>query len=243
MVQRMFRAAFVVMVPILLAGTACKKKAPPETADQGPVTPEVSLQVTSMAPSTVAPQTASPAKLYGSAFEQGATVEFLSALRDRTPAENVAVESGNAIGLTVPALDAGSYDVVVTNGTGESATLRGGLQVKVAGDCAKVTVNFDLDSSRIRPDARTVLDQQMSCFQSLTSDVRVEGHCDERGTVDYNALLGQRRAESVKSYLVAGRVSASRVRAVSYGEERPLDTRHNEAAWARNRRAEVIATE
>ena len=65
----------------------------------------------------------------------------------------------------------------------------------------------------------------------------VEGHCDERGTVDYNLALGEQRARAARDYLVSLGVAAERVRVVSFGKERPLDAGHDEAAWAKNRRA------
>ena len=68
----------------------------------------------------------------------------------------------------------------------------------------------------------------------------IEGHCDERGTAEYNIALGERRARSAMDFLVDLGISASRLSTVSYGEERPLDPRHNEAAWAKNRRAHFV---
>ena len=70
--------------------------------------------------------------------------------------------------------------------------------------------------------------------------VRLEGHCDERGTAEYNLALGQKRAEGVKSFLEGLGISSQRMAAVSYGEERPLDPGHNEAAWMKNRRVDIV---
>ena len=70
--------------------------------------------------------------------------------------------------------------------------------------------------------------------------VLIEGHCDERGTREYNLALGERRAEEIRKYLVSIGVSPQQIEVVSYGEERPEDPEHNEAAWARNRRAILI---
>jgi peptidoglycan-associated lipoprotein len=70
-------------------------------------------------------------------------------------------------------------------------------------------------------------------------NVIVEGHCDERGTVEYNLSLGQKRAVKVKEYYVQLGVKANRVATISYGEEKPVDPRNNESAWAKNRRAET----
>jgi peptidoglycan-associated lipoprotein len=72
------------------------------------------------------------------------------------------------------------------------------------------------------------------------AQILIEGHCDERGTVEYNLALGDRRAKAVKDYLVALGIDSSRLSTISYGKERPLDDGHNESAWAKNRRAEFV---
>ena len=81
-------------------------------------------------------------------------------------------------------------------------------------------------------------------FLNQNSSVRsqIEGHCDERGTNEYNLALGERRANAAKQYLTTAGVSAGRLSTISYGEERPLDPGRNEAAWARNRRAHFVIT-
>jgi peptidoglycan-associated lipoprotein len=71
-------------------------------------------------------------------------------------------------------------------------------------------------------------------------NIRIEGHCDERGTIEYNLALGERRASAVRDYLVSLGVDAFRIRIVSYGEEDPADPGHDEAAWARNRRGVFV---
>lgn len=230
------------LVPALLAGAGCKKKPPPPPPPPPPQPVEVRLQVTSISPSTVAPKSITPAKVYGSAFEDGATVTFAGPMEIR--GADVRVDSGNSLSVTIPGLVVGSYDVKVTNPDGESSVLRSGLTVKeMDASCRNVTVNFDFDRSNIRGDAKSILDSHLSCYQALTGQVRIEGHCDERGTVDYNLALGQRRADSVKQYLVGAGLSSSRLTTTSFGEERPVDRSSNEAAWAKNRRAELTASE
>jgi peptidoglycan-associated lipoprotein len=98
-------------------------------------------------------------------------------------------------------------------------------------------VHFDLDSAALTEEARRQIEQHALWLQNHR-DVRVtlEGHCDERGTVEYNLALGDQRARAVRDYLVSLGVAADRLRTVSYGKERPLDPASNEAAWARNRR-------
>lgn len=236
--------ALALLLPALVLGGCKKKKEPPPLPPVPMPAVEQRLQVTSISPNTVAPEQAASARIYGSSFVDGATVTFAGPFAKN--ATEVTVESPNTIEVNIPPLQIGAYDVKVTNPNGESVVLRQGLTVRPAGPsntCAQSTVNFDFDSSAIRSDSKSLLDGNMGCYQKLTGPVRIEGHCDERGTTDYNIALGQRRADSVKQYLVRGGVSASRVSTTSYGEERPLDRGGNEGAWARNRRAEITAAE
>jgi peptidoglycan-associated lipoprotein len=100
-------------------------------------------------------------------------------------------------------------------------------------------VHFAYDLAALDAEARAALDAKASVLQRYR-DVRVviEGHADERGSVEYNLALGQRRSESAKRYLVEYGVASARMETTSLGEERPLDPAQNERAWARNRRAE-----
>ena len=98
-------------------------------------------------------------------------------------------------------------------------------------------VFFALDSSELSSAARATLARQAQWLnQYRSAQIVVEGHCDERGTREYNLALGERRANSVKEYLVSQGVSADRVRTISYGKERPAVAGSNEAAWSQNRR-------
>jgi peptidoglycan-associated lipoprotein len=101
-----------------------------------------------------------------------------------------------------------------------------------------VDVFFEFDRADLTSEEKDILANNAK-FLRAAPDVRVviEGHCDERGTNEYNLGLGERRASVVKSYLVSLGVSASRVRTISYGEEKPFAAGHNEAAWRQNRRA------
>ncbi len=99
-------------------------------------------------------------------------------------------------------------------------------------------IPFDLDSAQLGDQARATLEKNALWLQGhRDARVSVEGHCDERGTVDYNLALGEQRARAARDYLVSLGVAADRLRVVSLGKERPLDPGSNEAAWARNRRA------
>ena len=99
-------------------------------------------------------------------------------------------------------------------------------------------IHFDFDKAAIRPDAARLLDANAAWLRSNGNMlVLVEGHCDERGTNEYNLVLGERRARATINYLIGQGIAQDRLSLVSYGEERPLCTEHNEACWAKNRRA------
>lgn len=103
------------------------------------------------------------------------------------------------------------------------------------------TVYFDFDRSTIKQSERSKIDAVAKVLKSKPeTKVQVEGHCDERGTEEYNRALGERRALAVREYLINSGISADRIFTISYGEDRPVDPGHNEAAWAKNRRAEFI---
>ena len=104
-------------------------------------------------------------------------------------------------------------------------------------------VYFDFDASMLNGDSKAALDANAVIMQKYTDvKVEVQGNADERGTTDYNLALGQKRADAVVKYLLARGISASRVKTVSYGEERPAVSGSSETAFAQNRRAEFVIT-
>ncbi len=102
-------------------------------------------------------------------------------------------------------------------------------------------IHFDFDKYDIRPDARPIL-SSIAEWLKKNRDINIllEGHCDERGTNEYNLALGENRAKSTKDYLVALGISPGRMKTISYGEERPLCLEKNEDCWQRNRRAHFV---
>ena len=99
-------------------------------------------------------------------------------------------------------------------------------------------IHFDFDKYNLLSLAQQILQRKADwLWNNPNVSVIIEGHCDERGTNEYNLALGDRRAESAKAYLVDLGIARSRLTTVSYGEERPVDPGHNETAWAKNRRA------
>jgi peptidoglycan-associated lipoprotein len=98
-------------------------------------------------------------------------------------------------------------------------------------------VFFDFDKFAVKDDQKAALSDDIGWLKGNTSvKVVVEGHCDERGTAEYNLSLGERRAKAVKDYLIAAGVAADRISTISYGKERPFVLGHDESAWKWNRR-------
>lgn len=106
---------------------------------------------------------------------------------------------------------------------------------------ALTAIHFDFDKSNIREPDASILDANAAWLTANPQYlVLIEGHCDERGTNEYNVVLGERRANATRNYLVARGVAASRILTISYGEERPECTDHNETCWVRNRQARFL---
>jgi peptidoglycan-associated lipoprotein len=104
-------------------------------------------------------------------------------------------------------------------------------------------IYFVFDKSTIEPEAREILKRLASLLDSNKNySLVVEGHCDERGTVEYNLALGQRRADAAMKYLVDLGLDKESIKTITYGKERPLDPGHDEEAWAKNRRAHFLTT-
>ena len=144
-----------------------------------------------------------------------------------TEPQPAAVTPGPATPAT-PAADPAACEMAINSAVGEIARM----------------VNFDTDKYDVRPEDMAVLDAKLAYLQGSPSvRLRLTGHADERYTDEYNLVLGTRRAESVKDYLVRKGVDGSRLETASLGETDPLDPAHNETAWGRNRRVEfaVIA--
>ena len=101
----------------------------------------------------------------------------------------------------------------------------------------KHIIYFDVDKSILGQDAKDELQQFSDCFSDIKFNFLIEGHCDERGTTEYNLALGLRRAQSVQKYLDSIGVTESRVRTKTYGEESPIERGTSEDSWQKNRRA------
>lgn len=234
----------LLLLPALMASRCRDKdKDPVEEIQTEVLDPTVRLQVVSIDPSWGEAQKPFKATLYGAGFEDGATVNFGS-----ITSAKATFRDANTLFVAVPPMDVGQWDITVRNPSGTEAVLRKGLTIQQAQkvatqNCDAATLSFDFDQYALRPDSRQDLDSIMECLSRRSGRIRLEGHCDSRGTTEYNLALGQRRADTVKDYLVAAGISPGRVTTVSYGEERPIATGENEDAWARNRRVELRVTE
>jgi len=127
---------------------------------------------------------------------------------------------------------------------GAGARARGAAEPPNLGELFSQNVQdafFDLDKSDLRDDARSALTKDAEFLRSYPQvHVSLEGHCDERGSTEYNLGLGQRRAEAAKNFLISLGISAERMETTSWGKERPFCTEHNEECWQQNRRAHFV---
>jgi len=134
----------------------------------------------------------------------------------------------------------------VGTGTGEPAVDSTAMNFDLAGsDSGKinglVTVNFEYDKSSLSGESKRKIQSNAEWIKNNPKvKVQIEGHCDARGSIEYNVALGERRANAVKSYLTSLGVSSERLSVISYGKEKPLDSADNEQAWSRNRRANFV---
>ena len=153
---------------------------------------------------------------------------FISACS--TTPKDTADSSGAGTSSSDDSSDGGT--LTVTDGTGLVPGSQEDLIVNV-GD----RVFFDYDSAELDEDAQELLQDQVAWIKQHDVSVTIEGHCDERGTREYNLALGEKRAQSVKNYLINLGISADRVSTISYGKERPAVVGSNDGAWAQNRRS------
>ena len=128
------------------------------------------------------------------------------------------------------------------NNTGMALELNGDSDSNRAG--ALKTVYFDYSSAAITGSTRDTLNTNAEYLKTNASvRVQVEGHCDERGSVQFNLALGEKRAKSVRDYLVSQGVAANRIAVISLGKEKPVSFGHDEESWSKNRRGNFVVTE
>ncbi len=140
----------------------------------------------------------------------------------------------------------GGYDANAAANSGGAVTNTPvpGSQADFVASVSSDTIYFDTDSSAIDDADRATLTSQVQWLNRYPNvRVTVEGHCDERGTREYNIALGERRATAARNFLVAQGIAATRINTISYGKERPVALGSDEASWARNRRAVTVTVQ
>jgi peptidoglycan-associated lipoprotein len=154
-------------------------------------------------------------------------VAACSSKKKNQDSENVAPEGGTEV-QTAPNIDSTPMSF---NAAGSDSGKISGLH----------TVNFAYDKAALTAEAKQKIQGNVEWMKSNpTSNIQVEGHCDARGSIEYNLSLGERRAQAVKSYMVSLGVAGKRLSIISYGKEKPLSNGDSEADYARNRRANFL---
>jgi len=162
-----------------------------------------------------------------------ATLALAACASNPTPEPPPTPTASTTTTVTAPPVVTPPEPPRVTPPAGPAAGSKADFAVK-----ATDRVYFDYDAYNLDSDDQRSLASQVAWLKQFPSTrVEVQGHADERGTRDYNIALGERRAQSVKSYLVAQGIAENRIQTISFGKDKPLDPGHDEAAWARNRNA------
>ena len=169
-------------------------------------------------------------------FTSALLVFFLAACS--TTPKDTADSSGS--GSSSSSSDVSSEEGTIVETSPETASITPGSQEDLIVNVGD-RVFFNYDSSDLDSDAQELLQDQVAWLKQYSDvSVIVEGHCDERGTREYNLALGEKRAQSVKNYLISLGISSDRISTISYGKERPADVGSNDGAWAQNRRSVTV---
>jgi len=159
-------------------------------------------------------------------FVSGCAKKGVEQVEEITPPETEATTEAPGMDIQMPGTE-----------EGVSATAGSMIEEEIAA-FEERDIYFDFDKFNLVPEARKILAEKASFLNAHPEiKIKVEGHCDERGTREYNLALGERRAKSAQDYLIFLGINPARVSTISYGEEKPLDPTSNEEAWSKNRRA------
>jgi outer membrane protein OmpA-like peptidoglycan-associated protein len=162
--------------------------------------------------------------------------------------DNIVYRGDSVLEFTIPALSKGMHNLRIENPNGETHTLYGAIEVDgssvdeenvVLPDvCRDLSVYFSSANSSLDTTALQLFTEHLECFDNRYA-YEIEGHCDERGTTEYNLSLGQRRAEIVQKHLLSLGILSDRISTVSYGEEQPAASGSGDDVWSQNRRAVI----
>lgn len=242
----------------LLFAAACKKKAasapppppPPVTKESAPPPPKPVISSFTAAPASIERGQSSTLR-WSVENATHVTIEPSVGTVQSSGSRQVYPSSTTRYTLTARGPGGTAEDIASVNVTAPSPTVAAAPARKSLSDLLSAQTRdayFDYDKSTLRTDARTALSQDATALREIFKDfqgakVTVEGHCDERGSAEYNLALGDRRATQAKDYLVEFGVPAAQLTTVSYGKERPQCMEHNEECWQKNRRAHLSAVQ
>jgi len=170
----------------------------------------------------------------------GALLVFFLAACSTTPKDTADTSGSGSSSSSSDVTSNESEEGTITESSPESASIEPGSQEDLIVNVGD-RVYFDYDSSELTPDNQELLQEQVAWLKQYSDvSIIVEGHCDERGTREYNLALGEKRAQSVKNYLISLGISSDRISTISYGKERPAVIGSNDGAWAQNRRSVTV---
>ena len=205
---------------------------------------ESKVRLVEVLPSVVDIGVRMEATVMGTGFQSGANLYIGS---NPVALTNVRFQGSSVLEFTIPALTSGRHNLRIENPDQSTHTLYGAIEAKEAEEalspqCETLTLYFPSAESVIDPIAQEILDQNQSCFDNKYR-YYIEGHCDDRGTTEYNISLGQRRADILENYLLSQGILPDHISTISYGEERPISQGSNEENWSKNRRAVIMVQE
>lgn len=205
------------------------------------IEPTVELRVTDFQPDVVDAGVSFDATVYGKGFEEGAMI----VVGERSLTTEFV--SDGELKVAFNPMDSGLYNVTVSNPTAQKHTLYEALQVGTLSDsaemieeCEDVVLYFELNKDSLTPESEQSVLEKSECWIQNNVQLRLEGHCDERGTTEYNIALGQRRADAVSRFLMTQGILDGNLKTVSHGEEKPAVQGSTESAYQQNRRVEII---
>jgi outer membrane protein OmpA-like peptidoglycan-associated protein len=203
------------------------------------IQPTAEIRVTDFQPDVVDAGVSFDATIYGKGFEEGAMVQ----VGDRSFSTSFVSET--ELNISANPMDSGMYNVTVSNPSSMKHTLYEALQVgslidSTLEECDDLTLYFELNKDSLTADSEQAIFDSSDCWMRNNVQLRLEGHCDERGTTEFNIALGQRRADSAKRFLLSKGIVDSNMKTVSHGEEKPAVQGSSESAYQQNRRVEII---
>jgi peptidoglycan-associated lipoprotein len=238
-----YRTLFLAVLAVALFGWGCHKQAPaPPPPPPAPAPPPAKPTVTLQASPTTIQKGESATLSWSSTNATELTLQ--PGLGTVSPEGSTKVSPADSTTYTITATGpGGSADASATVSVAQPPPPPPPPQPSVDELFLKEVQDayFDFDKSDIRPDAREALAKTADFLRRYPEvKVTIEGHCDERGSTEYNIGLGDRRAEAVRQYLISLGIGADRLNTVSYGKERPFCTEHTEECWQQNRRGHFV---